>query len=1032
MSLKNKSDYAHKSCVSRFAAKATALIMAVSVLMGASVCSAKYFTDDTVITTVSSLGLMPYADDIKTETVTRAQMVISVLNFMGAGKSVPEKASEYTFDDVDYSKSDSAYIQFAYNIKLVSGVSETEFAPDSPATLTQAIKLMVTALGYDVVAQTRGGYPSGYISVASERGLLKGIDSDKSAELSAMDFARLMYNGLNTPVFKRNLYGEDNTYKKSSSAISEFLDFDEYEGIIEETSDVNIYGSPVKSAKNQICVGERRFTVGDSNIEDYLGYTVKVYFKEENGVAPEIAFFVLDNFNETLTLECDDVSTMTWDGDGIKLTYFNDNNRQRNEKTTAEAYLYNGYDVSTSQMQSVIIPKLSAKDDWSVTLIDNDLDGKYEVVDIQDSVSYHVKRVNSYSKLVYYYDYANLDLPRFLDFNITDEEDDYSIFASDGAELKFDELLPDTVITVYENLDSTHRKIVVSDETVSGKVTSLTTDGKCVIDDTKYYEVSDDLKNKILGEEGVFYLNIYGKIVGKDTTTDANGGYGLLMDVSIPNRDKLSSYPAMRILTSDGEITDFQAENEIMAYNPNTGKFQKTDFRSLVNNDPTPSGYDRVHDYMIWHTQNQANFTYDTKYNDYTKEFYYRPWLSDKDKSDIASRKPIYYKLSKDGRISTVIVPNIPTEENKLTLLNDDSRYTFTYNTSASLAIDSGANSSGDVPHYRVAKDATVFSCLALDYSLQDYSVPTAGMSIIPNGSYRKMKLYSLDDSDNEAQLVVAYSYLPYENTSSMRYVVVDKVLRDIDDNITLYGFSQGQEYIANIKKDTRLVERIFNSSNTEYNSSTKVTASNILNYIGYAYGGSGLAPYDISTSTSSALLEHPSLSIGSKTPYVDETSLKRGDIILVGKNKTDDVCYVEMAMRASDGVMLIPHSQDDWDGRMNSSSSYFKGVVTSVSGKETVYLRVIGEYNGSNGRKTTEGPNYRATAFFDDRNVPYDFTTCKSVWVYDYDRNIIEVIDGYSIEPGDVIMGRGSITSQNDCIILKNYPCEPDFSYWQ
>lgn len=1032
MSLKNKFNYARKSRLSRLVSRAIALVASLSILMGVSVCQAKYFTDDTVATTVSSLGLMPYCEDITSGTVTRAQMVISVLNFMGAGKNVPEKASEYTFDDVDYSKSDATYIQYAYNIKLVSGVSSTEFMPDAPATLTQAIKLMVTALGYDVVAQSRGGYPSGYVSVASEKRLLKGITSDKSSELSSLDFARLLYNGLDTPVFKRDLYGEDNTYSKSSAAISEFLDYDDYEGVIEETTDINIYGSPVKSGKNQVKVGERIFFVGESGIEDYLGYTATVYFKDDNGSTPEIAFFVLDDFNETLTLECDDVSGMTWDGNGIKFTYFNGNNKQRSEKVNAEAYLYNGYDVSTSEIQSVIIPKLLAKDEWNITLIDNDLNGSYEVVKIDDSVSYHVKRVNSYSKIVYYYDYANLELPKFLNFDITDEEDDYSIYTADGAKLKFEELQPDTVITVYENLDGTHRKIVVSDKTVTGKVTSLTSEDKCIINDSEYFEVADDLKNKILGEEGIFYLNVYGKIVGKDSKSDLSGGYGLLMDVSVPKTDKLTHYPAMRILTSDGDLKDFYAENEIMAYNPNTGKFQKTDFRSLVNEDPTPAGYDRVHDYMIWHTQNQANFTYDTKYSDYSKEFYYRPWLSDKDKSDIASRKPIYYKLNKEGRISTVIVPNIPTEENKLTLLNDDSRYTFTYLTSSSLAIDSGANSSGDVPHYRIAKDATVFSCLALDYSLQDYSVPSAGMSIIPNSSYRKLKLYSLDDANDEAQLVVAYSPLPYENTSSMRYVVVDKVLRDIDDNITLYGFSQGQEYIANVKKNTRLVERILNSSNTEYNSSTKVTASNVLDYIAYGYGGSGLAPYDISTSTSATLLNHPSLKIGSKTPYVDETSLKRGDIIIVGKNKTDDVCYVEMAMRASDGVMLIPHTQDDWDSRMNSSSSYFKGVVTSVSGKETVYLRIIGEYTGSNGRKTTEGPNYRASAFYDDRNVPYDFTTCKSVWVYDYDRNIIENIDGYSIEPGDIIMGRGSSTSQNDCIILKNYPCEPEFSYWQ
>jgi len=40
---------------------------------------------------------------------------------------------------------------------------------------------------------------------------------------------------------------------------------------------------------------------------------------------------------------------------------------------------------------------------------------------------------------------------------------------------------------------------------------------------------------------------------------------------------------------------------------------------------------------------------------------------------------------------------------------------------------------------------------------------------------------------------------------------------------------------------------------------------------------------------------------------------------------------------------------------------------------------------------------------------------------------------DGTSLKRGDIIIvGRGSALSPKDCIILKNYPAEPDFSYWE
>ena len=173
-------------------------------------------------------------------------------------------------------------------------------------------------------------------------------------------------------------------------------------------------------------------------------------------------------------------------------------------------------------------------------------------------------------------------------------------------------------------------------------------------------------------------------------------------------------------------------------------------------------------------------------------------------------------------------------------------------------------------------------------------------------------------------------------------------------------------------------------------------------------------------------------MKIGVNTPYADETSLKRGDIVVVGKNRGENICYVEMAMRADSSVMLISHNQDDWYSRMSGSSGYFKGVVTALSGYDEVYMRILGEYTGSIQRETTEKPDFRQTAYHDDLNVPYDFTTCKYVWAYDYARNTIELLNAHAINVGDVIIGRGASTAPKDCIVLKNYPAEPDFSYWE
>ena len=45
---------------------------------------------------------------------------------------------------------------------LMQGASYTEFRPDDAATVSQAVKLILTVMGYKPLAESKGGYPQGY------------------------------------------------------------------------------------------------------------------------------------------------------------------------------------------------------------------------------------------------------------------------------------------------------------------------------------------------------------------------------------------------------------------------------------------------------------------------------------------------------------------------------------------------------------------------------------------------------------------------------------------------------------------------------------------------------------------------------------------------------------------------------------------------------------------------------------------------------------------------------------------------------
>ena len=58
-------------------------------------------------------------------------------------------------------------------VGVTGGIGNGMFGPEDPVTYEQAVKMIVSALGYDLVANNKGGYPTGYLAVASSEGITK-------------------------------------------------------------------------------------------------------------------------------------------------------------------------------------------------------------------------------------------------------------------------------------------------------------------------------------------------------------------------------------------------------------------------------------------------------------------------------------------------------------------------------------------------------------------------------------------------------------------------------------------------------------------------------------------------------------------------------------------------------------------------------------------------------------------------------------------------------------------------------------------
>lgn len=82
------------------------------------------------------------------------------------------------------------------NEGLMSGYGNGCFGPDDNVTYEQAVKPLVSAIGYEAEAEYKSGYPWGYVITAARTGMTKDIDCSVGETLSRGELALLLYNAL--------------------------------------------------------------------------------------------------------------------------------------------------------------------------------------------------------------------------------------------------------------------------------------------------------------------------------------------------------------------------------------------------------------------------------------------------------------------------------------------------------------------------------------------------------------------------------------------------------------------------------------------------------------------------------------------------------------------------------------------------------------------------------------------------------------------------------------------------------------------
>ncbi|MEE1066806.1 MAG: hypothetical protein UH249_11815, partial [Acutalibacteraceae bacterium] len=320
-------------------------------------------------------------------------------------------------------------------------------------TYEEALTMLVRLLGYGEHAEMGGGFPQGYISIATRLGLNKGITAGVGENLKVHEAITLLYNAINCAYVEIMWFtNEEIVYGDTSdkTLLYEFRKIYRIEGVVEATGTAALSDSKAVGAQQTMIDGY----IYNTNVDltDMLGLEVEAYVQEDSKNGDVVLFVFPHKNNKQLTITDENIIAVS--EDFRQISYYDKNDRKKEAVISPIAkVLYNGQPLA-KYTEDKFKPE-----DGSIMLIENDGSTGYDIVHIQSFKTVVVGSVSPSNLTVgnaYSYDENNQII------NLEAKTDDViRIFDAEGKETEISALLPGDVLRVAESAGSSRRTVTV-------------------------------------------------------------------------------------------------------------------------------------------------------------------------------------------------------------------------------------------------------------------------------------------------------------------------------------------------------------------------------------------------------------------------------------------------------------------------------------------------------------------------------------------------------------------------------------------
>lgn len=497
----------HKRLKSVFVAAAICITQCSVFAQGVpeDIAGTEYESDYRIL---SGLSIMEEGDDTNFKpysNITRGEFAKIAAPLLGENTISGGSPFE---DTKDNSELDNA-VSILYNYGVISLNHEKSFDPERNIKGSEAVKILMNILGYNILAEQKGGYPNGYMMIANETHLIKNISISADEQLTYGAAARLIVNALDISVAKINtvessgnavisLNGEKLMYEK--------LGIEKLSGVMNANHTFSIDQKSVCSGENEVRIGEDVFLVSDKSLSALAGRYVDCYYKFDEATGNKNAKMIVESpdMNSVITVDAENVKNVN----GLDVSYFraSDSRESQLKLSQSVAVIKNGQNVESVNSGTFTFGM------GYITFIDNDGKGGYDVALIN---SYKNMLVSNVTDKFIYSEFDGMD-------NIDLKEkayESFEIYNADGIIIDVQEIKEGDVLSVFKSENNKYIRAVRQNEVINGVIEGIKrSSGKT---DVKingiFYRISDDFETKQTlkldtGLEGGFLLDAYGKI----------------------------------------------------------------------------------------------------------------------------------------------------------------------------------------------------------------------------------------------------------------------------------------------------------------------------------------------------------------------------------------------------------------------------------------------------------------------------------------------------------------------------------------